>query len=269
MTATILEKIVRNRHRLLIEEKKYLDEKKVMQKAEELFESGYRPAGFSDSLRPNDLSIIAEIKKASPSRGIIRKNFNIKEISGIYDSSKPVKAISVLTEPDFFEGSYDYIQQVKSVTRKPVLMKDFIIDPYQVFKGFIAGASAILLIASILDDAQLNNLVNIARDLKIQVLFEIHSPEEYRRALNFSFEMIGINNRDLKTFATDINTTIKILRESGKPEGVRIISESGIRSKEDIDLLLSYGVDGFLIGEMFMKSEDIRESISRLSAEGR
>lgn len=268
MKATILEKIVNNRHRLLTEEKKDLGEKEIVQKAEFLFESGYRPVPFADGLRDRTLSIIAEIKKASPSRGIIRKNFDVKEIAGIYGSSKSVKAISVLTEPDFFSGSYDYIQQAREAANKPVLMKDFIIDPYQVYKGFLSGASAILLISSILDDIQLDNLKKTAGSLNLQVLFETHSSEEYRRALNYNFDMIGINNRDLKTFATDINTTIKILDECGRPDCV-IISESGIKSKKDIEMLSGCGVDGFLIGETFMKSENIREAIIFLAGDAR
>ncbi len=265
---TILKKIVTNRQKLLAEEKDILSFRDAISKAEKLVGSGHKPSKFLSNLKSKNPFLIAEIKKASPSKGMIRKDFDITGIAKTYHDSAFVDAISILTEPDFFHGSYDYIKQADSITDKPILMKDFVIDPYQVYKGFLLGASAFLVISSITEDIQLKEFQKIARGLEMDMLFEAHSTSEYKRALNYGLKLIGINNRDLKTFITDINHTIKILDEAGKPEGSVIISESGINSKEDIDLLWNNNVDGFLIGERFMKNTDIERSISDMFGEG-
>ena len=257
---TLLKKIVENRLEILRKEKQTLSEADVLLRVENALVSGYRPVAFFSSFP----LIIAEIKKSSPSKGVIRDDFNVIEIADVYNNAESVKGISVLTEPDFFSGSYDYIKQAKSVTAKPLLMKDFVVDPYQIYMGFLAGASAVLLIASILDDKQVADFLGLAEKLNMDVLFETHSIEEYRRALELDIEIIGINNRNLKTFHTDINNTLSILQAAGKPDGVKVISESGIDSRADVEILLDNNVDGLLIGEAFMKSKDIKGAISCL-----
>lgn len=263
----VLEKIVQNRIKLIEKEKKIYPLKNMIQDIERLLESGYRPTAFYNSIRESSPFLIAEIKKASPSKGLIREDFNPVKIAEVYDSSFSVKAISILTEPDYFQGRYEYIDHVKNITKKPLLMKDFIIDPYQIYRGFLNGASAVLLIASVLDDTQIESLLKVTNDLNMDVLFEVHSVPEYRRASDFGINIIGINNRDLKTFVTDIYTTVRVLEEAGKSKDEKIISESGIKSKEDVKLLLEHNVDGFLIGETFMKSSNIGESICKLFGE--
>jgi indole-3-glycerol phosphate synthase len=264
---TILEKIVNNRKLQLDKEKHSLPLKQIRRKVDEIIESGYKPADFLHTRKLKNPFLIAEVKKASPSKGIIREDFNLDDIARAYKSSPHVNAISVLTEPDFFSGSYDYIKKIKDAANKPVLMKDFIFDEYQIYRGFIEGASAILLIADVLEDFQIKILARLAFDLNMKILFEAHSSAEYRRALNFDFKIIGINNRDLKTFVTDIQNTIKIIDSEGKPEGRIIISESGINSKDDIRILRGSGADGFLIGERFMKQKHIEQAIADLFGE--
>jgi indole-3-glycerol phosphate synthase len=261
---TLLEEIINNRRKLLGKEKQSEPLKKIMQKAEELFNSGYRPVDFLITHNRKKPFLIAEIKKSSPSKGIIRKEFNLDEIINAYKSSSYVNAISVLTEPQYFSGNYDFLKRTSINAGRPALMKDFILDEYQVFRGFLERASAVLLIAAVLTDDEIENLAALAHKLKMKVLLETHTAAEYRRALNFNFNIIGINNRDLKTFVTDIRTTIKILESGDKPKEKIIISESGINSKEDVSLLWDNGVDGFLIGERFMKQKNIEAAIAGL-----
>lgn len=261
---TILKKIVNNRLSLLEIEKSDLPFIDIKKKVEELSGNNYKPENFLKLVKRKKPFLIAEIKKGSPSKGIIRGDFNVIDIAKEYENSNHVNALSILTEPDFFYGSYEYVEQAKMITNKPVLMKDFIIDPYQIYKGFIIGASAFLVIASITEDRKIHEFIKIAKDLNMSILFEAHSISEYKRALKFDIDMVGINNRDLKTFKTDINNTISILKETGKPDEKTIISESGIHSKDDVQRLWSNGVDGFLIGEKFMKHNNIGESIDEL-----
>ena len=261
---TVLEKIVNNRLQLLEIEKQTYSIKDVRLEVEKCMESGYRPTAFYNKPEKDDIFLIAEIKKSSPSKGVIRKDFDVAHIANAYKKSAFVNGISVLTEPHFFMGSYEYIDRAKSVAEKPILMKDFIVDSYQIYRGYLAGASAALLIASILEDAQIEKFLKIAKELNMDILFEVHSSAEYKRALNFDIDLIGINNRDLKTFITDIKNTIKIIEKVGKFKDKAIISESGINAKEDIRLLAASGADGFLIGEKFMKSGNIEKSIASL-----
>lgn len=265
---TILKKIVDNRAALIDKEKEILSPEELIREAEERVKKGYCPPQFPDARTLKKPLLIAEIKKMSPSKGLIRKDFNVPLIAEVYNNSGYVSAISVLTEPDFFGGSYEYLKQVRSRTDKPILMKDFIIDTYQVHRGFLAGASAFLVISSLVNDGQIENLINTAKGLNMKILFEVHTPSEYRRALGFDLDIIGINNRDLENFITDIYTTIKILDECGKPEGRIVISESGINTGEDIKKLMASHADGFLIGERFMKQQNIEASIKTLFEDG-
>lgn len=264
---TVLEKILNNRKLLLEKEKQLLPENKLRQSIDAVIESGYAPVDFLQAYNFDMPFLIAEIKKSSPSKGIICEDFNPEYIAGAYKASIHVKAISVLTEPDFFSGSYGYIKTAKEAAGKPVLMKDFIVDEYQIYRGYAEGASAVLLIAAVLSDPGIKKLAGLAFKLGMRVLFETHTADEYKRALDSGFDLIGINNRDLKTFVTDIHTTVKIIDAEGKPENKIVISESGINSKDDIRSLREGGSDGFLIGEQFMKQKDIERAIADLFGE--
>lgn len=212
------------------------------------------------------LGIIAEIKKASPSKGIIKKDFCPVEIGRIYTQHQ-VEAISVLTEDKFFMGSNLYLKEVRQITSLPILRKDFIIDPYQIYKSRALGADAVLLIAGILTKGQLLDFQNIGADLGLESLVEVHNQEELYLALETDAQIIGINNRNLRDFTTDIKNTQDLIRFI--PDDKIIISESGIHTKQDMDYLKSLGVNGALIGESLMKSSDIGEKLKELRGETR
>ncbi len=217
----------------------------------------------------NKPSIIAEIKKASPSKGLIRKEFNPKEIALIYEKSG-ASCLSVLTDQKFFQGGFEVLSSVRKATDLPLLCKDFIISPYQIYKARFSGADAILLIAAILEDSDLVYLKKIADKLNMDVLVEIHNKEELERVLNLNcFKLIGINNRDLKTFKTDLKVTINLMQFVSENKNIDIkneifISESGIKCYEDLKLLKSIGISGVLIGERLMKEDDIEQSFRKL-----
>ena len=215
----------------------------------------------------NRPGIIAEIKKASPSKGIIRDDFNAEEIATIYEKCG-ASCISVLTDKKFFQGSYEILSKVREVTDLPILCKDFIISAYQIYKARLSGADAILLIAAILNDSDLIYLKKIADNLKMDVLLEVHDYLELQRVLNLNcFDLIGINNRDLKTFKTDLKTTYSLIDEfanSCHQENINFVSESGINNYEDLEILKSIGIKGVLIGEGLMKENDIELGFKKL-----
>jgi len=257
---SILEKIINNRKELLVQEKKNLAPKALREMVEALDGVKEYPR-FLDLYRNEVPFLIAEIKKASPSKGMIRPDFDPAAIARAYEASVHVGAVSVLTEPDFFQGSYGYLESAGHELTKPRLMKDFIVDEYQVYRGALAGASGFLLIAAALDDSEITALTAVGKSLGMTALLEVHSKEEYRRAVGAGASLIGINNRNLKTFVTDIATTAEIISSEGKQEGSLIISESGIRTFDDISALKNAGADRFLIGETFMRSTDITGEI--------
>jgi indole-3-glycerol phosphate synthase len=200
-----------------------------------------------------EAAVIAEVKKASPSKGVIRENFNPAEIAHSY-ASGGAACLSVLTDIDFFQGHDDYLRQARGACDIPVLRKDFTVDPVQIAEARAIGADAILLIAAVLDDAELQDLFAVATAYQLHSLIEVHNGQELERALKLGASMLGINNRDLHTFNTDLNTTIRLLSEV--PEGVSVVTESGIHSRADVSLMRSKGVHGFLIGEAFMREPD-------------
>lgn len=210
------------------------------------------------------IQLIAELKKASPSKGVIRQNFDPVPIAGIYQQNGAA-AISVLTDEHFFQGSLDYLKAIKSVISIPLLRKDFIFDPYQVTEARVYGADFILLIAAVLSPGQLRDLMQKAAELSLEVLLEVHGEKDMNMALAAGPAMIGINNRDLTTFKTDIRTTFDLLGRV--PEGTVVISESGIDSREDVLRLEDAGVDGVLIGEAFMREEDIAHKVRELTGQ--
>jgi len=223
-----------------------------------------KPIDFRSAIKRSaneKIKLIAEIKKASPSKGIIRKDFDPLSIARIYEE-KRVHAVSVLTEEDFFRGSLQFIPKVKQVLTKPVLRKDFIFDEYQIYESRANQADAILLIAAILDKNQAAEYLHLSKELSLSVLFEVHNFEELETALFLDSDIIGINNRNLKTLKVDIETTFDIKREI--PSDKIVVSESGIKTLEDVNKLREAGIDAMLIGTSFMEANDIGKKIDEL-----
>ena len=225
--------------------------------------------GFINGLirSKNNPAVIAEVKKASPSKGVIREDFDPQKIVSIYERSG-ASCISVLTDKKFFQGGFEILKDVRAHTDLPLLCKDFIISPYQVYKARLFGADAILLIAAILKDSDLIYLKKIADQLKLDVLVEVHNREEMDRVLSLnSFKLVGINNRDLKTFQTDLKVSFDLMNKYSDyttDKKVIFISESGIKNPEDLNNLKSHGIRGVLIGESFMKEKDIESAFKKL-----
>ena len=219
---------------------------------------------FESIIKPG---VIAEIKKASPSKGVIREDFNPEEIAICYEGLG-ASCISVLTDKRFFQGSYEILETVRKASNLPLLCKDFIISAYQIYKARVSGADAILLIAAILSDDDLVYLKKIADNLGMSVLVEVHNENELERILKLkSFNLVGINNRDLKTFNTDLKTSIELMNiysDIFSKKNILPISESGINCSEDLESLRSIGIKGVLIGETFMRESDIEKSFKKL-----
>jgi len=207
------------------------------------------------------IKLIAEIKKASPSEGRIREDFDIYEIISIYNK-KNVDAISVLTDEQFFEGSLDHLNFVRQKTEKPLLRKDFIIDEYQIYESMVNGADAILLIVAILEKSQIIDLLGLSKELSMECLLEVHNLKELDTALYCEAEIIGINNRNLKTLEVNINTTFELIKDI--PDGRIIVSESGINTRADVETIESTKVDAILVGTTLMKARDIGAKIDEL-----
>jgi indole-3-glycerol phosphate synthase len=217
---------------------------------------------FIAALRNNKIpSIIAEIKKASPSKGLIREDFDVAEIAAIYEQNG-AKCLSVLTDIEFFQGHPDYLLAAKSHCQLPVLRKDFIIDPYQIHESMALGADCILLIVAMLDDAQLIDFCQTAQELNMAVLVESHTPEELARALKLPTPLIGINNRSLHSFKTDIQLSIELKDQI--PQDCLVITESGINTHDDIVLMQTHGINTFLVGESLMRATDIGYALKTL-----
>jgi len=214
-----------------------------------------RPFGEAIKRREGEkIHVIAEIKKASPSKGLIRADFDPIEIAGIY-RDMGASAISVLTEEDFFQGRLEYIRQVKDAVELPVLRKDFIIDEYQIYEARASGADAVLLIAVILSRGQADDYLHMAEELGMSVLFEVHNYRELDMALLIDAPVIGINNRNLDTLEIDLNTTVELLKDI--PEGKIIVTESGVSSREDVEFFERSRVDAVLIGTALMREKDM------------
>ncbi len=207
------------------------------------------------------IRLIAEVKKASPSRGVIRQDFQPVEIAHTYQAHG-ASCLSVLTDEQYFQGSLDYLRQVRAAVSLPVLRKDFIIDSYQLYEARAAGADAVLLIAECLDDCNLRKLHNEAVALGMSPLVELYDPENLQRVFDAGATLIGVNNRDLRTFETDLEHTLR-LRERVPDECV-LVSESGIRTRADVERLAAAGVDAILVGETLMASPDIGQAVDEL-----
>ncbi len=208
---------------------------------------------YSIAIADSSPKIISEIKKASPSKGIICENFDPIKIAKSYEVNG-ASAISILTDEKFFQGSLDYLSQIRSVVNIPLLRKDFTIDPYQIYEARAHGADIVLLIAAILDKDQINEYLEIVDSLNMNAIVEIHNHEELDKVIDTGCKIIGINNRNLMTFEVDLSTTVELIKYI--PEDILVISESGISDLDDIRMLRKLGVNTFLIGESFMKSDD-------------
>lgn len=198
-------------------------------------------------------AVIAEIKKASPSKGVLREAFEPTEIAASYEAGGAT-CLSVLTDRDFFQGADEYLQSARGACALPVLRKDFIIDEYQVFEARAIGADCVLLIVAALGDAQLKELAGLATHLEMDVLVEVHDLDELERALGLGAPMVGINNRNLHTFETRLNTTLELLAHI--PKDRTVVTESGIHTPEQVAMMREHGVQAFLVGEAFMKAPD-------------
>ena len=221
--------------------------------------------GFKAAISaPGRVNLIAEIKKASPSRGIIRSDFDPEAIARIYQDNGAA-AISVLTDRKFFQGDLSFLTMARSVTSSvSILRKDFIIDEYQIYQARLAGADAILLIAAALDLSDMKRFLDIAHSMDLDCLVEVHSEDELEAVLNTDASIIGINNRDLRTFKTDVQTTSQLMPMI--PDGRIVVSESGISSRADVEFLQRCGVNAMLVGESLMKSDDIGLGIRQLTS---
>ena len=250
---------------IITHKKKKIEQEKIekpLRKIIEQLKSLSIERDFKKAIKPSDqLKIIAEVKKASPSKGIIRKDFDALTIAKIYDSNN-VDAISVLTEEKFFQGKDEYLMLIKKHTKVPILRKDFIIDPYQIFQSKLLGADAILLIAAILSEQELNKYINIAQEIGLQCLVEVHNTKELTIVLSTQADIIGINNRDLNTFQTMLETTEQLIKLI--PTDRTVISESGINTRMDMRYLRGIGVDGVLIGESLMRADSIADKLKEL-----
>lgn len=228
----------------------------------ELFESPRK--GFRKALETKGLGIIAEVKKASPSKGLIRPDFDPVDIALRYEEGGAA-CLSVLTDEPFFQGSLQYLSDIRKRVSKPLLRKDFIVDTYQVFEAKAYGADAILLIMAVLGDAQLDELLHAAAELGLDVLTECYDQAEVDRMPFERANLFGVNNRDLRSFATDVHRGIGLLQQA--PEGVVKVSESGLSTAADLKLLVDAGVDAALIGESLMRQPDPGKALAGLLAE--
>lgn len=216
---------------------------------------------FKSALSGDRLSVICEVKKASPSKGLIRPDFHPSEIAKEYESAG-ADAISCLTEEYYFQGSSEYLKSIAECVSIPILRKDFIIDEYQIYEARAIGASAILLIAAILDKETLNRFYQLAASLSLDCLVEVHNESELDMAISIGAEIIGINNRNLKTFEVDLNTTGRLA--SHIPKDKLIVSESGIKNSKDMKAVRNLGASAVLIGETLMRSNNISAALKEL-----
>lgn len=260
-TPTILTRILARKEQEVAERRQAVSEADLLA----LGEQQSAPRGFIDALNVSiasgDPAVIAEVKKASPSKGVICEEFHPSDIAKSY-AQGGAACLSVLTDADFFQGHEDYLIAARDACSLPVIRKDFITHGYQVCEARAIGADCILLIAAALDDAQLRDLNQQATQLGMDVLVEVHDAEELDRALALKLKLVGINNRNLHTFDTSLNTTLDLLPRI--PEGVTVITESGIHTRDDVELMRDHNVNGFLVGEAFMRESDPGLALKRL-----
>lgn len=253
MAGTILDKIMARKRKEVAERRARVSLGELEQRSrEQTATRGFTPA-LQERVAARQPAVIAEVKKASPSKGVIRENFQPARIAESYQAGGAT-CLSVLTDIDFFQGSDDYLRQARSACDLPVLRKDFTTDPYQVVEARAIGADAILLIVAALAGDQMQELAHAAEEVGVDVLVEVHDRAELEAALELSTPLIGINNRDLHTFETRLDTTIDLLPHV--PANRLVVTESGIHTPEDVRLMRDHQVHAFLVGEAFMRADD-------------
>lgn len=252
-TPDILKKILHRKQQEIAKRSARVPQSKM----QEMAENALPVRGFVEAMQAKiaagESAVIAEVKKASPSKGLLRADFRPAEIARSYQAGGAA-CLSVLTDKDFFQGHEEYLQQARAACELPVIRKDFIIDPYQVFEARAIDADCILLIVAALDDYQLEDLSQLALQLDMDVLVEVHDAEELHRALVLNLPLIGINNRDLRTFDTSLQTTLNLLKQI--PDETLVVTESGIHAPADVALMREHEVNAFLVGEAFMRADD-------------
>lgn len=258
---TVLEKIIARK----VEEVAERSARVSLAEVEALARSASAPRGFAAALRAQveskEPAVIAEVKKASPSKGVLREHFVPAEIAKSYEEGGAT-CLSVLTDVDFFQGSDAYLQEARAACGLPVIRKDFLIDPYQVVEARALGADCVLLIVAALGDAQMLELAATAKDVGLDVLVEVHDGAELERALQLETPLIGINNRNLHTFEVSLETTLDLLPKV--PRDRLVVTESGILNRADVELMEVSGVYAFLVGEAFMRAEKPGAELRRL-----
>jgi len=263
---SVLDDILRNKAEEVVKRQEATSLGKVKERLRANQESAsFSPRGFGKALQTQSAeglsAVIAEVKKASPSKGLIRNNFDPEVIARSYESGGAT-CLSVLTDEKFFQGHDDYLRAARAATTLPVLRKEFIVDDYQVWETRALGADALLLIVAALSPTKLQDLYGRARQLNLDVLVEVHDEEEMDQALKLNCKLLGVNNRNLKTFETSLETTERLA--SRAPESALLVSESGIHTKADIAYLRGLGVHCYLIGEAFMRVDDPGEGLREL-----
>lgn len=257
----ILQKIIARKHAEIAERKPNVNLEQIKLLAEKADE----PRGFKQAMlnkiAAGQAAVIAEIKKASPSKGVIRENFQPAEIAQSY-AEHGAACLSVLTDKDFFQGHEDYLQAARKACSLPVIRKDFLVDEYQIYEARAMHADCVLLIVAALDDEALQRLYQLAKKLGMDVLVEVHDAEELERAKNINADLIGVNNRNLRTFETDLNTTHRLFKDA--PKDCLFVTESGIHTSEHVQQMRSADVHAFLVGEAFMRAENPGEALARL-----
>jgi indole-3-glycerol phosphate synthase len=260
-TPDILEKIIARKTQEIKTAIELISYDKMMEKAYENRNTRDFYQALKDKIDNQQSAIIAEIKKASPSKGVLRADFNPVEIAKSY-AKYGAACLSVLTDKDFFQGDDNYVKLVREATTLPVLRKEFIIEPYQIFQSRVLGADCILLIAACLDDGKLEDLSMLAISCHMDVLVEVHNLDELKRVQQLRLPMIGINNRNLRTFTTDLQTTIELLEVID--DDTLVITESGILGAKDVKLMQENGVHAFLVGEAFMREENPGKALKNI-----
>ena len=258
----ILEEIAARTRERIAKEKTCISVSELENRIQEVNKNAGQKITFLQALQKDGMSYICEVKKASPSKGLIALDFPYLAIAKEYEQAG-ASAISCLTESFYFQGADQYLREIAAAVKIPVLRKDFTVDEYMIYQAKSLGASAVLLICAILDDGELRAYRQLAKELGLDALVEAHDEYEVDRALNLGAEIVGVNNRDLRTFQVDMNNSIRLRKMA--PDNVVFVSESGIRTPEDIRLLYENKVDAVLIGETLMRSPDKKAALESLN----
>ncbi len=261
--ATILEEIIAQKHREIAQGRQHVSLLELERLATQVSDKREFIGSLRQRMRAQQPAIIAEIKKASPSKGLIRADFDPVQIARQYEAAGAT-CLSVLTDRQFFQGCNDYLQQARSACALPVIRKDFMVDPYQIAEAKALGADCVLLIVAALIPSQLSELAAYARFVNIDVLVEVHDEAELETALANGFDLIGINNRNLHTFETSLETTYRLARLT--PPGKLLVTESGINTAADVQQMIEHGIYGFLIGETLMRATHPGDKLKELFA---